>query len=55
MKPSKIKRILNTCIENVCKSKKEHCMNPNTDFTRNKKLPMHKVIKNRPELWREIT
>lgn len=41
----KIKRTLNNCIEEICQAKEIYCTNPETDFTRNKKLPMEKVIK----------
>lgn len=41
----KIKNTLNNCIKNTCQSKEKHCVNPKSDFTRNKKLPMEKVIK----------
>lgn len=41
----KIKITLNNCIEEICQSKEKYCANPDTDFTRNKKLPIEKVIK----------
>lgn len=41
----KIKNTLNNCIKSTCQSKEKYCVNPDTDFTRNKKLPMEKVIK----------
>lgn len=41
----KIKRTLNNCIKSTCQSKEKYCVNPDADFTRNKKLPMEKVIK----------
>ena len=41
----KFKKALNNCIETICRSKENYCVNPKTDFTRNKKLPMDKVIK----------
>lgn len=40
-----LKKILNNCIDKVCEFKENYCVNPKTDFTRNKKLPMCKVIK----------
>lgn len=41
----KFKKALINCIETICQSKENYCVNPETDFTRNKKLPMDKVIK----------
>lgn len=41
----KIKKVLFNCIQNICQSKENYCVNPSTDFSRNKKLPMEKVIK----------
>lgn len=41
----KTKDVLNSCIEKICQTKENYCVNPKTDFTRNKKLPMDKVIK----------
>lgn len=41
----RIKSTLNKCIKNVCAEKERYCVNPERDFSHNKKLPMDKVIK----------
>ena len=41
----RIKAALSKSIKAVCQSTSRYCRNPETDFTRRKKLPMDKVIK----------
>ena len=45
MKPKYIKKILLNEIKKVVSKVRDYCSNPEKDFTRNRKLPMEKIIK----------
>lgn len=44
MKPKQIKKLLTSEIKNVASEPHIYCSNPNTDFTRNRKLSMEKML-----------
>ncbi len=44
MKPKQIKKLLTSEIKNVASKPHNYCSNPNTDFTRNRKLSMEKML-----------
>lgn len=44
MKPKQIKKLLTSEIKNVASQPHNYCSNPNTDFTRNRKLSMEKML-----------
>ena len=44
MKPKHIKKLLLSEIKKVASEPHNHCMNPDTDFTRNRKLSMEKML-----------
>ena len=44
MKPKQIKNLLMSEIKNVASEPHNYCSNPNTDFTRNRKLSMEKML-----------
>ena len=44
MKPKQIKKLLMSEIKNVASEPHNYCSNPNTDFTRNRKLSMEKML-----------
>lgn len=44
MKPKHIKKLLMSEIKNVASKPHNYCSNPNTDFTRNRKLSMEKML-----------
>ena len=45
MKLKKLKKELLSAIEDVCKDTADIVLDPNRDFTRNRKLPLHEVIR----------
>jgi len=45
MKPKHIKKLLETEIKSIVDNPQEYCYNPDTDFTRNRKLPLMKILK----------
>ena len=44
MKPKHIKKLLMSEIKNVANEPHNYCTNPDTDFTRNRKLSMEKML-----------
>ena len=44
MKPRSIRKLLMREIEKVSESVEEFCLNPGTDFTRNRKIPVDKLM-----------
>ena len=44
MKPKHIKKLLMYAIKNVASEPRNYCSNPDTDFTRNRKLSMEKML-----------
>lgn len=47
MKAKRIKEILSTEIKKVASKIRNYCINPDKDFTRNRKLPAEKRVKNK--------
>lgn len=44
MKPKQIKKLLMSEIRNIASNPSEYCMNPGSDFTRNRKIPLEKLL-----------
>ena len=44
MKPKHVKKLLLTEIKNVANNSQDYCFNPDSDFSRKRKLPMEKVL-----------
>lgn len=46
MKPKHVKDLLLSKIKDIAKNPYDYCNNPNSDFTRNRKLPLEKLLIN---------